>query len=61
MRAVSYVRPYDTMAHLSVDDVLVDLASREVVLPREGDVEVAFVVAEVEVRFAAVVEDKDLA
>jgi hypothetical protein len=49
------------MAHLSVDDVLVDLASREVVLPREGDVEVAFVVAEVEVRFAAVVEDKDLA
>jgi len=41
--------------------VLVDLARGDVVVAREGDVEVALVVAEVEVDLAAVGEDKDLA
>jgi hypothetical protein len=44
---------------LLLDDVLVDLACGDVVLAREGDVEVAFVVAKVEVNFTAIVEDKD--
>jgi hypothetical protein len=44
---------------LLLDDVLVDLACGDVVLAREGDVEVAFVVAKVEVDFTAIVEDKD--
>lgn len=43
------------------DDLRVDLARSEVVLFREGDVEVAFVIAQVEVGFAAVVEDVDFA
>jgi len=44
---------------LLLDDVLVDLASGDVVLAREGDVEVTLVVAKVEVDFTAIVEDKD--
>jgi hypothetical protein len=46
---------------LALDDVLVDLARRDVVVASEGDVEVALVVAEIEVDFAAVGEDKNLA
>ena len=40
-------------------DVLVDFACDNVTLAREGDVEVAFVVAKVEVDFTAIVEHKD--
>ena len=46
---------------LALDDVLVDLAGGDVVVAGEGDVEVALVVAEIEVDFAAVGEDKDFA
>jgi hypothetical protein len=46
---------------LALDDVLVDLAGGDVVVAREGDVKVALVVAEIEVDFAAVGEDKDFA
>lgn len=48
-------------ATLALDDVVVDLAGGDVVLARQGDVEVALVVSEVEVDLTAVVEDKDLA
>jgi hypothetical protein len=46
---------------LALDDVLVDLAGGDVVVACEGDVKVALVVAQVEVDFAAVGEDEDLA
>jgi len=46
---------------LALDDGLVDLAGRDVVLAGDGDVQVALVVAQVEVDFAAVVEDEDFA
>jgi hypothetical protein len=48
-------------AALALDDMLVDLARGDVVLARQGDVEVALVVAEIEVDLAAVGEDEDLA
>jgi hypothetical protein len=44
---------------LLLDDVLVDLACGDVVLARERDVEVAFIVAKVKIDFTAIVEDKD--
>jgi hypothetical protein len=46
---------------LTLDDVLVDFASGDVVIAGEGDVEVPLVVAEIEVDFAAVREDEDFA
>jgi hypothetical protein len=48
-------------ASLALNDLLVDLASCNVVVAGEGDVEVALVVAEVEVDFAAIREDKNFA
>jgi hypothetical protein len=39
---------------LALDDMLVDLAGCDVVVAREGDVEVTLIVAEIEVDFAAV-------
>jgi hypothetical protein len=44
---------------LLLDDVLVDLACSDIVLACEGNVEVALVVAKIEVNFTAIVEDKD--
>lgn len=46
---------------LTLDDVLVDLAGRDVVVAGEGDVEVTLVVAEIEIDFTAVGEDEDFA
>ena len=46
---------------LLLDDLAVDLARGNVVVTREGNVEIAFVVAEVEVDLSAIVEDVDLA
>lgn len=46
---------------LALDDLLVDLAGRDVVVAGEGDVEVALVIAEIEIDFTAVGEDEDLA
>lgn len=46
---------------LLLNDMLIDLAGRDVVLARERDVQVAFVVAEIEINFAAVVENEDFA
>jgi hypothetical protein len=46
---------------LALDDVLVDFARGDVIIASQGDVEVALVVAEIEVDLAAVGEDKDLA
>jgi len=46
-------------ATLTLNDVLVDLAGGDVVLASEGDVEIAFVISEVEVDFPSVVEYKD--
>ena len=47
-------------ATLFLDYVLVDLAGCDVVLAREGDIEVALVVSKIEVDLSAVVEDEDL-
>ena len=46
---------------LALDDVLVDLASGDVVITRQGNVQVALVVAEIEVDFTTVGEDEDFA
>jgi len=46
---------------LAFDDVLVNLASGDVVVAGQSDVEVTLVVAEIEVNFTAVGEDKDFA
>lgn len=46
---------------LGSNDLLVDLASRDVVVPSESNVQVALVVAEVEIAFAAIVENVALA
>jgi hypothetical protein len=46
---------------LALNDVLVDFARGDVVVAGEGDVEVALVVAEIEVDFAAVGEYEDFA
>lgn len=46
---------------LALDDVLVDFTSCDVVVARQGNVEVALVVAEVEIDFAAVGEDENFA
>lgn len=46
---------------LALNDVLVDLARGDVVVAGKGDVEVALVVAEIEVDFTAVGEDEDFA
>ena len=46
---------------LLLNDVRVDFARGEVVVSAKGDVQVALVVAQVEVSFTAVVEDVDLA
>lgn len=48
-------------ATLALNNMLVDLARGDVLVAGEGDVEVAFVVSKVEVDFAAVIEDVDLA
>jgi hypothetical protein len=48
-------------APLLADDVLVDLAGGDVVVPRQRHVEEPLVVAEVEVHLAAVIQDVDLA
>jgi hypothetical protein len=45
-------------AAFPLDDMLVDLASCDVVIACEGNVEVAFVVAQVEVDFSTIVKDK---
>lgn len=44
---------------LTFNDVLVYLAGCDVILAREGNIEVALVVSEIEVDFSTVVEDKD--
>jgi hypothetical protein len=46
---------------LALDDMLVDLARRDVVRARQSDVQVALVVAEIEVDLAAVGENEDFA
>lgn len=43
---------------LAFDDVLIDLARGNVILSSQGDVQVAFVVAEIEIDFAAVGQDE---
>jgi len=48
-------------ATFPLDDMLVDLTRRDVVLARQGDVEVSLVIAQVEINLSAVVEDKALA
>jgi hypothetical protein len=45
---------------LALNDMLVDLAGGDVVVTGKGDIEVALVVAEVEVGLASVVENVDL-
>jgi hypothetical protein len=46
---------------LALNDVLVDLACGDIVVASEGDVEIALVVSEIEVDFAAVGENEYLA
>lgn len=46
---------------LALDNVLVDLARGDVVVACKGNVEVALIVAQIEVNFAAVGEDEHFA
>jgi hypothetical protein len=46
---------------LALDDVLVDLAGGNVVVAGQGNVEIALVVAEIEIDFTTVGENEDLA
>jgi hypothetical protein len=46
---------------LALNDMLVNLARRDVIVARQGDVQVALVVAEIEVDFAAIGENEDFA
>jgi len=43
-----------------LNNMLIDLASRDVILAGESDIEIALVIAEVEVDFSTVVEYEDL-
>ena len=45
---------------LSLDNMLVDLAGGDVILPSQGDLQVALVVAQVQIDISAVVEDEHL-
>lgn len=45
---------------LALDYMLVDLAGGNVLVAREGDVQVTFIVSEIEIDFTAIVEDVDL-
>ena len=47
-------------ATLALNDVLVDLARRNVVLARQRDVEVALVVSKIEIDLTAIVQNEDL-
>lgn len=40
---------------LLINNVLVDLAGRDVVVPSEGDTEIALIVSKVEIRFTTVI------
>lgn len=61
MRDDLHCFPEVVAATFALNNMLVDLACGDVLVTRESDVEVAFVISEVEVDFAAVVEDVDLA
>lgn len=61
MRDDLHCFPEVVAATFALNNMLVDLACGDVLVAGESDVEVAFVVSEVEVDFAAVVEDVDLA
>jgi hypothetical protein len=50
-----------TVTHLLVDDLAVYFSSGDVIIATQSDVEVALVVAEVEVDLATVVQDVDFA
>lgn len=47
-------------ATLTLNYVLVDLAGGDILVAREGDVQVTFIVSEIEIDFTAIVEDIDL-
>lgn len=46
--------------NLFFDDLFIDLSCREVVVAREGDIQVSLVVSEVQVDLSPIVEDEDL-
>lgn len=46
---------------LAFDDMLVDLAGCDVIIACKGNVQVAFVVAEIEVNFSTIGEDENFA
>ena len=48
-------------AYLFFNDLPVDLASSNVVVSRQGDIEISFVIAQVKIHFAPVVENIDFA
>lgn len=55
-------RPTEVVAPaLALNNELVDLAGRDVVFAGDGDVQVALVIAQIEVDLAAVVKDEDFA
>jgi hypothetical protein len=54
-----YSLPKIVATTLTFDHVLIYLASRDVILAGKCDVEIALIVAEVEVNFSTIVEDKD--
>lgn len=56
-----YRLPQIVSSPLFLDDMLIDLASRDVVLPGQGNVQVAFVVAQIQVHLPSVVQNEDLA
>jgi hypothetical protein len=52
--------PKIVTAPLPLDYVLIDLACRDIILSRQRDVEISFVVAQIEIDLPAVVQDKNL-
>jgi hypothetical protein len=49
------------ITHLFFNHLLVDLARRDVVITRKSDIEVTFIVSEVEVHFSSVIKNVNLA
>ena len=48
-------------APLPLNDLFINLSGRNIILAPQGNVKVAFVVTEIEIDFAAVIEDEDFA
>jgi hypothetical protein len=46
--------------HLLLNDLTIDLASRDIVVARQGNIQVTFIVSQVQIDLSAVVQNIDL-